>query len=406
MLNTSDLDYCLPADRIAIAPAMPRDSARMLVVSRRDPELLIHARVRDLPAYLQPGDRMVTNTTRVLPARFLGRRVETSGKVEGLYLGIDPASESDPTRPLMWQAMIKSRRHKPGMRVELFNANTRSPSLYQLELVERLDEPAGAWRVVVLARSDDAVGQVAGGEDAVVVSRQILDVIGMPPLPPYILAARHAQHLDRFDPADSDRYQTVYADEPVPGSVAAPTAGLHFTPSLLEALRAGGIERSDVILDVGAGTFKPVETQTVEAHPIHAERCSMDARAVEAILTSRAAGHRICAVGTTSVRTIESYARLVAHGTAIEALPRSMSTELLITPGFHFAWTDCLLTNFHLPRSSLMALVAAFLEVDVSSPDTPHPGSSGVERLKMLYAKAIEADYRFYSFGDCMLILP
>ncbi len=228
----------------------------------------------------------------------------------------------------------------------------------------------------------------------------MLESIGLTPLPPYILAARKAAHDEGDDRVDREQYQTAYASPAQAASVAAPTAGLHFTPALLAALAARGIDRTDVVLHVGAGTFKPVETDTVEAHPMHAEWCSMSAAAVGEIQRTRAAGARVVAVGTTSVRTIESYAPLAAAA----ELPDHLSTRLLVTPGARFAWTDAMMTNFHLPRSTLMALVAARLQ-EPDEPPLPDGAPPGVERLKAAYREAIARGYRFYSFGDAMLVL-
>ena len=267
VLRTSDLDYCLPPDRIAIRPARPRDSARLLVVSRSDPSVIVHAHARDLPDFLACGDRMVCNTTRVLPARFRGQRADTGGKVQGLYLS--DATQAD---GLCWTAMIKSRRHQPGMVIRLFDKH-QAPSPYTLRLLERVDDPAGAWRVQVQIQADASPSTSSQSlcDSGSSTTARVLESVGLPPLPPYILAARAARDQRELDPHDQDSYQTVYAQLDNPGSVAAPTAGLHFTPDLLDRLAQRGITRSSVVLDVGAGTFKPVEAETVESHPIHQE---------------------------------------------------------------------------------------------------------------------------------------
>jgi S-adenosylmethionine:tRNA ribosyltransferase-isomerase len=216
-----------------------------------------------------------------------------------------------------------------------------------------------------------------------------------PPLPPYILSARKASGHEADAERDAQRYQTVYADEP--GSVAAPTAGLHFTPELLAALTSGGVGRTDVLLHVGSGTFKPVEAGVVEDHDMHAERCVMHERAVEAVRATREARGRVLAVGTTSARTLESYA---AETERSGAVPSALDTRLLITPGYRWRWADGLLTNFHLPRSTLLAMVSSLFVRDGEDPGV------GVPRLLAHYAHAIESGYRFYSFGDAMLVLP
>ncbi|MCC7389684.1 MAG: tRNA preQ1(34) S-adenosylmethionine ribosyltransferase-isomerase QueA [Phycisphaerales bacterium] len=387
MLRTDALDYHLPDGVIATHPAEPRDAARLLVIRREQPDRFDHRRVANLPELLTPGDRLVFNTTRVLPARFRGLREDTGGRVEGLYLHDAPAEPGAAPDAGLWLAMLKSRRHREGAIVRLLAGEHPSP--YTLEMLEPTDDPPGAWRVRV--RSD------SGGGGAAPV---VLESVGLTPLPPYILAVRKAAHDEGDDRLDREQYQTAYADRAQAASVAAPTAGLHFTPGLLAALAARGIDRTEVVLHVGAGTFKPVETDTVEAHPMHAEWCSMSPAAVGEIQRTRAAGGRVVAVGTTSVRTIESYAPLAGAA----ELPDHLSTRLLVTPGARFAWTDAMLTNFHLPRSTLMALVAARLQ-DPDEPPLPDGTPVGVERLKAAYREAIERGYRFYSFGDAMLVL-
>ncbi len=404
MLRTDALDYHLPPEQLATHPVEPRDSARLLVIRRDNPERFEHAKVSDLPSLLDTGDRLVLNTTRVLPARFLGRREDTGGKVEGLYLHdaqpTDPTNTSPTPSPApVWLAMLKARRHKPGSIVRLLRAGEATP--YTLRMIAPEPDPPGTWRVEVHADH----------KDAPLDTPSVLEAVGLTPLPPYILAARRAASDPGDDPTDRAQYQTVYAgaeEANQGGSVAAPTAGLHFTPDLLDHLADKRITRTDVQLHVGAGTFKPVETEHIEDHPIHAEWCTMSPKAVGEISRTRAAGNRIVAVGTTSVRTIESYAAAIAaigstdpqHST----IPAHLSTRLLLTPGSPLIWTDALLTNFHLPRSTLMALVAAMLQ----HPDEPPAADAtppGVTRLKAAYHEAITKGYRFYSFGDAMLIL-
>ncbi|MDQ7012712.1 MAG: tRNA preQ1(34) S-adenosylmethionine ribosyltransferase-isomerase QueA [Planctomycetota bacterium] len=396
MLRTDALDYHLPPEQLATHPVEPRDSARLLVIRRNDPERFEHAQVRDLPDLLDAGDRLVLNTTRVLPARFLGYREDTGGKVEGLYL--HDAQPTDPTRPSppVWLAMLKARRHKPGSIVRLLRAGKPTP--YTLRMIAPEPDPPGTWRVEVHADR----------QDIPLDAPSVLEAVGLTPLPPYILAARRAASDPGDDPTDRAQYQTVYAgaEEANHGSsVAAPTAGLHFTPTLLDHLADKHIARTDVQLHVGAGTFKPVETTHVEDHPIHAEWCTMSSKAVGEITRTRAAGCKVVAVGTTSVRTIESYAVAIeSTDPQLSTVPSHLSTRLLLTPGCPLIWTDALLTNFHLPRSTLMALVAAMLQ----HPDEPPAADAtppGVARLKAAYHEAIAKGYRFYSFGDAMLIL-
>ena len=358
MLRTDDLDFDLPPDRIATEPADPRDSARLLVVRRSDPSFMEHRSVHDLPSILSAGDTLVVNTTRVLQARFVGANVDTGGKIQGLYL-------RDGAEPGTWVVLIKARRHRTGARFRV--TNPERTEHVDLELLGRADDEDGAWLVRVQGDPTTA-----------------LDRIGLPPLPPYILSARQQQGGDADRSEDRDRYQTVYADEP--GSVAAPTAGLHFTPRLLDELRGIGVQREDVTLHVGSGTFKPVEAEHVEEHDMHAELCAMAPGVMDRLQQRRADGGRVIPVGTTSCRTIESFAkRSLDHG-AIE-------TDLLITPGYDWHMTDGLLTIFHLPRSTLLAMVGALFP-------------EGVDGLKAIYAEAIREEYRFFSFGDAMLILP
>lgn len=363
MLRTSDLEYDLPPELLAIEAAEPRDSARMLVV-RRGSDEIEHRRVRDLPGYLSPGDVMVLNTTRVIPARFVGRYADTGGRVEGLYLGNAGA-------PGRWRCMLKAGRIRANAPIE----------------IDSVSQGGAGVRASVVARDEaDPMVCVVAVEGEREDDLAVLAKIGLPPLPPYIQSARRSAGRDRADTSDGERYQTVYAG--APGSVAAPTAGLHFTPELLGRIDGAGVRRVGVTLHVGAGTFKPVESEFVEDHPIHGEWCSMSAQDIAEIRAVRAAGKKVLAVGTTSVRTIESYSTAGSLGA-----PPNLETRLLITPGYEWRATTALLTNFHLPRSTLMTLVAAML-----------PG--GVPRLLELYRLAIRERYRFYSFGDAMLILP
>lgn len=371
---TSDLDFDLPESLIATHPADPRDAARLLHATRGG-QLLRHATVRDLPRLLQPGDLLVFNTTRVLPARFAGVRADTGGRVRGLYLGPGPEARQ-------WRCMLRARRFRQGAVVLLHD---RSGERAGVGLTLERDEGDGAWLVLA---------------DTAEPAEAVLARIGLAALPPYILAARRRAGLAPDDDLDLQRYQTVYAQ--TAGSVAAPTAGLHFTPALLESLDRRGIERAEVTLHVGLGTFKPVETERIEDHPMHAEWCSMGARCIERVLRARGEGRRVIAVGTTAARTLESYASVgatAAPDPAAPAGPASLHTSLLIAPGYRWRWTDGLLTNFHLPRSTLLAMVAALLE----SAESP---GLGIARLQALYAEAVRDRYRFFSFGDAMLLTP
>lgn len=371
MLRTSDLDYDLPQDRIATRAAEPRESARLLVTGRTGDE--IHDRtVGDLPELLMPGDVLVFNSTRVLPARLLGFREPSMGKVEGLFLRSEGAG--------LWRCLLRAGHLKNGARVRLLGTD-EAPSELSLVLVDRAADDEGAW----IVRVDGGSG---GLDDLLRVGRT--------PLPPYILKARQTAGVRVDDSADRARYQTVFArdaagglDAKAEGSVAAPTAGLHFSDGLLSRLRERGVEQRDVTLHVGIGTFRPVEAEFVEQHPMHEEWCSISRETIEAIGQARKEGRRIIAVGTTSARTLEAYAAATEGG----HVPESLSTRILITPGYRWRWCDGMVTNFHLPRSTLMAMVASLL-------------AGGVTRLKSLYAHGVEFGYRFYSFGDAMLVLP
>ena len=354
---TSELDFELPDELVAPEPVAERDAARLLVVSRTDPTRREHLRVRDLPSVLPARSLMVFNTTRVLHARFTGVNRATGGRVEGLYL-------HDSEEPGDWVVMLKARRHRPGAIIEVDGSGGRG-----LELIGPADEP-GAW----LVRSSESTNE-----------NWLLDA-GEPPLPPYIVAARKRRGLNARSERDTGRYQTVYADQD--GSVAAPTAGLHFTPELLERLSESGISRADVLLHVGRGTFQPVETDRLEDHPMHEEWCGVTPDASAQINAAREGARPVVAVGTTTARTLESFADeqgVVGSG--------RMSTRLLISPGYRWRAVDAMMTNFHLPRSTLLAMVSSLFD-------------GGIGRLREIYADAIEREYRFFSYGDSMLILP
>jgi S-adenosylmethionine:tRNA ribosyltransferase-isomerase len=377
VLRTSDLDYELPPERIATHPVVPRDAARLLVVDRRGGGTQ-HRWVKELPGLLRPRDLLVFNTTRVLPARFRGVRQGTGGKVEGLYLR---EAQGSVAGALVWTALIKGRHTRAGAVLELDDPAGKASGV-RLRVTGRPDGEPEAWTVAV--EGDNAAG---------VDTPRLLERVGLTPLPPYILKARRAAGDAGDEDVDRGVYQTVYAREA--GSVAAPTAGLHFTPELLGTLGRACVEMVDVVLHVGTGTFRPVETEFVEQHPMHTEWCSMIDGAIRAVRETRAHGGRVIAVGTTAARTLETYAHAVGDAPGV-SIPDSINTAILITPGYKWRWVDGLLTNFHLPRSTLMALVAALL---------PDGAGAGVERLKAVYAEAIAEGYRFYSFGDAMLVL-
>ena len=336
-MRVDAFDFDLPREAIATRPARPRDSARLLDVTAG----LVHRGVADLPALLQPGDMMVFNDTRVIPARLAGVRGEVRVELTlHRRLGDDH-----------WLAFAKpARRLRPGDTVRF----------------------AGDFRATVEARDGPEVSLIFNrGGPALAESLQRL---GAMPLPPYIRRAADAR--------DRDDYQTVFAREE--GAVAAPTAGLHFTERLLQAIDARGIERRFVTLHVGAGTFLPVSVADTADHPMHSESCVLTPEAAAAINRCRAAGGRIVAVGTTVVRLLESAAQ--SNGT-VEAFAGEV--DLFIEPGYRFKTVDMMLTNFHLPRSTLFMLVCAF---------------AGTGRMKAAYAEALAAGYRFYSYGDACLL--
>lgn len=368
MLPTDELDYDLPAELIATHPADRRDEARMMVLSRTDPDRIEHRRIADLPEILEPNDTLIVNDTRVIPARLTGKRADTGGRVEGLYLN----TESRDT----WRMMLKSNgRLRPGL-VVTFESDASWADPLRLRLVNKQENE---WIVAVLNEGADKDG-----------AETILNAHGKTPLPPYILKARRDRHDDSMsETEDRKRYQTVYAGGRS-GAVAAPTAGLHFTDELLEHCARQGIRRMPITLVVGAGTFKPVDAAFVEEHPMHSEWFSIPSETLSQMREIRKASGRIVAVGTTTVRALESLSERDLETNAQQAIARN--TNLLITPGFRFRHTDILLTNYHLPRSTLMALVGAFL--------------GSLDRLKRAYGEAVREGYRFYSYGDCMLILP
>jgi len=382
VLRTSELDFELPEDRIAIEPASPRDAARLMVVRRESGTLLEHSSVREISRFLRAGDVLVFNTTRVVPARLIGTREDTGGAVEGLFLSRVQNASGE-----RWIALLRAKKVREGMRFKLTDREGAFSGVI-LTAVNRVEGESGAW---VVAVENPAKGDA-------------LERAGHTPLPPYIIKAREHAQLSPDEENDRVRYQTVYADSA--GSVAAPTAGLHFTPELLSELHRIGVERVDVTLHVGTGTFRPVEVEIVEQHPMHSERCSMSKDAVHRILRAIQEKRRIIAVGTTSARTLESFAAAfesngvgeISEPSRVELLPDFLDTALLITPGYRWRWVSGLMTNFHLPRSTLIAMVSALLHRESEA-------SPGAERLLSFYREAIRNGYRFYSFGDSMLIV-
>jgi S-adenosylmethionine:tRNA ribosyltransferase-isomerase len=340
-VRTTDFDYDLPPEFIAQHPAEPRDSSRLMVVDRNRGSFR-HLHFRDLPTLMKPGDALVVNRTRVIPARLRARKAPGGGRAEILLL-----RRLDDRR---WEAMVGGKGLKPGRVLVVEDG----PS------AEILEDLGGPKRLVRFETPIDPK----------------LDQIGEMPLPPYITAPLNRR----------DDYQTVYAENP--GSAAAPTAGLHFTTDLLNRLEAAGIARIDVTLHVGLDTFAPVNEADPATHHIHSEWCQLSPSAAERLNQVRSRGGRIVAVGTTSTRTLETAARRAMPGQV--AAPFEGRTDLFILPGFEFKAVDALITNFHLPRSTLLMLVSAF---------------AGRDRILEAYETAKALGYRFYSFGDAMLLL-
>lgn len=353
MDKLDDYDYELPAELIAQEPLSQRDQSRLLVVDRHAGTLR-HQRIRDLPAFLQPGDCLALNDTRVIPAKLRGFREKTGGKWEGLFLGVTEAG----TWRFLGQTRGRLLAGESILLVPVASDDPLSAAQYRLHLLAQ--GAGGIWEAK--PETSESVWE-------------ILDQFGGTPLPPYI---------ERGQPRETDvaRYQTVYARQP--GAVAAPTAGLHFSPELFDACAAAGVMRAFLTLHVGIGTFRPISTPHLADHRMHSEWCAIPDESAETINRTRAAGHRIVAVGTTAVRTLESSVRegKVQSGT--------MDTDLFIRPPYAFQAVDCLLTNFHLPKSSLLVLVSAF---------------AGYELTRKAYAEAIRERYRFFSYGDAMLIV-
>ncbi len=336
-------DFELPPERIALRPARPRDAARMLVVEGGEP--FADRTVRDLPRLLRKGDVLVFNDTRVIPAQLEGRRGEAK-------IGATLHKRIDLRR---WQAFIRNaKRLKPG---------------------DPIDFSAGVTAIAEERHPDGSFTLAFGGDEPVEV---LLERAGSMPLPPYIAGKRPTDERDRED------YQTLFARED--GAVAAPTAALHFTPELLAALDEAGFGRETLTLHVGAGTFLPVKVDDTSDHRMHSEWGRIDAATAERLTAARAGGHRLIAVGTTSLRLLESAAD--ENG---QIHPFEGDTAIFITPGYRFRAIDGLMSNFHLPKSTLFMLVSALM---------------GLDRMRAAYAHAIEQEYRFYSYGDSSLLLP
>ena len=372
-MRTGDFDYHLPPELIAQTPLKLRDSSRLLVLNRTT-GALEHRHFTSIPEYLRPGDVMVFNRSRVIPARLRGYGIETGGKVELLLLQREG--------PGIWRALAKpARRLRPGAKVVVERRATEAagpvardgPSLGG-SLSASLSEQRARREFIVeiLASHADGIKTLSLGPE------EEMDLLGEMPLPPYI----------REPLEDPERYQTVFAT--VPGSAAAPTAGLHFTEGLMAKLRSAGVQPVFLTLHVGLDTFRPVREEDPTRHKIHTEYFELGDDAAEVLNRAQSSGSRIIAVGTTVVRTLEQAAKL-ASGNGVSRLEGvSGQADLFILPGHKFRVVDALITNFHLPRSTLLMLVSAF---------------AGRERVLEAYREAIERKYRFYSFGDAMLVL-
>lgn len=343
IMKTSLFDYHLPQELIAQEPLSKRDESRLLVIDRKKEEIS-HHKFTDLPEFLKQNDLLVMNNSRVLPARLFGTKAETGGKVEVLLI-----CQKKNNNENLWEAMVN-----PGRRIHINNKIIFSPNLYA-QVMERLTD---GKRLLKFHCTGDFW--------------KILNEIGQMPLPPYI-----HKHLN-----EGERYQTIYSKDL--GSVAAPTAGLHFSEALFNKLDEKNIKRTFVTLHVGPGTFRPVKTDDINSHQMDPEFYYIYDETINLINECKANNNRILAVGTTSIRTIESAFQDPAN------ITKSDWTRLFITPGYKFKVVDAILTNFHLPRSTLLMLISSF---------------AGLELIKMAYNEAIKEKYRFYSFGDAMLIL-
>ena len=341
-MRVADFDFDLPAERIALRPAQPRDSARLLFVRGQE---ILDRNVLDLPHLLRSGDVLVFNDTKVIPAQLEGKRGDAS-------IG---ATLHKREGPRAWHAFLRNAK--------------------RARVGDRIDFGEGVHASVIEKADDGSALLHFHGNEPVEL---MLERAGRMPLPPYIASRREADDADRRD------YQTMFAREE--GAVAAPTAALHFTPGLLEALEARGIGRETLTLHVGAGTFLPVKSEKIDEHKMHAEWGRIDAATAERLNSARERGGRLISVGTTSLRLLES-----AADERGKIQPFEGDTAIFITPGYKFRAIDGLFTNFHLPRSTLFMLVSALIGLDV---------------MKSAYAHAIEAGYRFYSYGDASLLLP
>ncbi len=358
-MRTDEFDYPLPPELIAQSPAPKRDQSRLLVLPRLSGQIA-HRRFPDLLEYLRPGDVMVMNNSRVFPARLRGRKADSGGNIEVLLL--EECAVND------WWVMLR-----PGKRVRIGTGI----------IFEKAPALSVSLRAVVGEKNNEGHCRLQFSGVGNIVD--VLDTIGEIPLPPYITRTGNASTID-----DRERYQTVYAQSS--GSVAAPTAGLHFTPALLEQIRALGVHLHWVTLHVGLGTFAPVKAETLGQHIMHEERFSIGPDTAEAIMAAKREHRRVIAVGTTTVRVLES----VAASNNSQIVAMTGRTRIFIYPPYVFKVVDALLTNFHLPKSTLLMLASAFAA----------PGEMrGRELMLSAYAEAVRERYRFFSYGDAMLLL-
>ena len=383
-MRTSDFDYDLPVELIAQTPVEPRDSSRLLVLERSTGRIR-HRRFTQVMDYLLPGDVMVFNQSRVIPARIRGRRQGTGGRVQLLLLRRESSG--------LWQALGQPGRSlRPGSIIEIEPSKSPLTPLYKGgTVISPFDNEGTAaaplgnegtsegLQVEVIATGDGGIKTVR------LSSEEDILRLGEMPLPPYI------HH--RLD--EPERYQTVYARDT--GSAAAPTAGLHFTQPLMDRLKDAGVELVFLTLHVGLDTFRPVQGEDPKEHRIHTEYYDLSEQAADTLNRARAEGRRIIAVGTTSVRVLEQVGRLTKQGDTSRLVAAQGQADLFILPGYKFQVVDAMITNFHLPRSTLLMLVSAFAGIDTST-------GSGREMVLAAYLEAIEQRYRFYSFGDAMLI--
>lgn len=370
---TSDFDYDLPEELIAQEPFEPRDMCRMMVLGRKSGKIE-HRIFKDVIDYLDPGDLLVVNETRVRPARLLGRKVGTGGAAEVLLLKQRKPDYGDGYAE--WEAMVKpGKRLKPGAEVEFFSQEDCDAREDGTRDVREGAEPVLQARILDWSEKGTPGERIVGLQSLVGTLDDAIHQVGQAPLPPYI-------HDYEGDP---ELYQTVYARRE--SSAAAPTAGLHFTPELLDAIQAKGVGIETVELEIGLGTFRAVTTENAEDHDMHSEVYYVTQRAIDRIEQTKRDGGRIVAVGTTSIRSLES----AWSDEAGRMLPRDgESTDLFILPGYEFHVVDALITNFHVPKSTLMMLVSAF---------------STRENIMNAYAEAVKEKYRMLSFGDAMLII-